>query len=230
VKPFLIDDPSDIRSKGPLDLKSREYAREFDEVKSLGSASSTTRTLDQTNAARYWAENPPNTWNRIIRTLSTQHGLSSVDNARLFAMLYLTAADSLITVWSEKARWSSWRPIIAIRRADTDGNRRTEKDPAWLPLIANPPYPEYPSGHSGLSGAMVETLQDFFGTDRIAWTDTNNGGFTRSFTRLSDAIEEVIHARVWSGIHFTTADEDGARIAKEVAQERKQHYFRPIHP
>jgi hypothetical protein len=230
VKPFLIDDPADVRSKGPLELTSREYARELDEVKSLGSASSTTRTLDQTNGARYWAENPPNTWNRIVRTISAQAGLTSVDNARLFAMVYLSAADSLICVWDQKARWSTWRPITAIRRADTDDNRGTEKDPAWLPLIPTPPYPEYPSGHSALSGAIAESVQDFFGTDRISWTDTNNGGFTRSFTRLSDAVEDVVHARVWSGIHFRTADEQGERIAEQVVQHRKQHYFEAIHP
>jgi hypothetical protein len=229
VKPFLIDDPSDFRSKGPLDITSRRYAREFEEVKSLGSASSTTRTLDQTNAARYWAENPPATWNRIVRTLSAQASLSSVDNARLFAMVYLSAADSLICVWNEKAEWSYWRPITAIREAHTDGNRRTEKDAGWLPLIPTPPYPEYPSGHGALSGSIAASLQDFFGTDHIGWTDTSNGGFTRSFTRLSDAVEDVIGARVWSGIHFHTADEQGAWIGKEVGRYRRQHYFQAVH-
>jgi hypothetical protein len=96
-------------------------------------------------------------------------------------------------------------------------------------LIDNPPYPEHPSGHTGLSGSIVKTLQQFFGTDRIAWTDTNNAGRTRSFTRFSDAIEEIIDARVWSGIHFRTADEQGARIGSQVARFRDRHYFRPLY-
>ena len=183
LKPFLIDDPADFRTKGPLSLKSREYAHEFDEVKSLGSASSTTRTAAQTLAARYWAENPPATWSRIFRTLSAQEGLALVDNARLYGMLYLTAADALISTWDDKAHTSFWRPITAIREADTDGNAHTAKDENWLPLIATPPYTQHPSGHSALSASFVETLQDVLGTDKVAWSDTNNGGFTRSFTR-----------------------------------------------
>src|SRR5215213_9116450 len=230
VKPFLIRDPADFRTKGPLDLESDAYAREFDEVKSLGSASSTERTTDQTNAVRYWAENPPATWSRIFRTLSTQQALSVADNARLYAMLYMTAADSLISVWDDKVYWSFWRPITAIREADTDGNPRTQQDANWLPLIATPPYPEHPSGHSGLSGSFVATLPDFFGPDKISWTDTNNGGFTRSFTRFSDAIDEIVDARVWSGIHFRTADEQGAQIGKEVAKWREHNYFGAVHP
>jgi len=230
VKPFLIQNASDFRSKGPHSLTSKAYAREFDEVKSLGSASSTTRTAEQTLAARYWAENPPATWSRIFRTLSAQHGLAPAENARMFAMLYLTAADSLISVWDDKAYWSFWRPITAIREADTDGNPSTLKDDRWLPLITTPPYTEQPSGHTGLSGSIVATLQDFFGTDKIAWSDTNNAGLTRSFTRCSHAIDEIVDARVWSGIHFRTADEDGARIGKNVAKWREKHYFAAIHP
>ncbi len=227
VKPFLIRSSSQFRSRGPLALSSRRYAHEFDEVKSLGSATSTTRSADQTLAARYWAENPPATWSRIFRTLSSQEGLSIVESARFFATLYLTAADGLISVWDDKAHWSFWRPITAIREADTDGNPKTEPDPGWLPLIATPPYPEHPSGHTGLSGSIVRTLQDFFGTDRVAWTDTNNAGLTRSFTRFSQAIDEIVDARVWSGIHFRTADEQGERISKQVARYREQRYFQP---
>jgi PAP2 superfamily len=227
VKPFLIQNASQFRSEGPLPLTSRKYAREFDEVKSLGSAGSTVRTADQTLAARYWAENPPGTWSRIFRTLSAQEGLSLVENARFFAVLYLTGADALISVWDDKAHWSFWRPITAIREGDTDGNPRTEPDAGWLPLIANPPYPEHPSGHTGLSGSIVTTLQQFFGTDKVAWSDTNNAGLTRSFTRLSQAIDEIVDARVWSGIHFRTADEQGERIGKQVARYREEHYFQP---
>ena len=228
VKPFLIDDPEHYRSKGPLDLKSHAYARDFEEVKTLGSAGSTERTPDQTNAARYWAENPPATWSRIFRTISAQEGLSVVDNARLYGMIYLTAADVLISVWTDKAYYSFWRPITAIREADTDPNPRTEKDGGWLPLIPTPPYTEHPSGHSGFSASIVATLQDFFGTDKVAWTDTNNGGFTRSFTRFSDAIDEIVDARVWSGIHFRNADEQGANMGREVERYAQAHYFRDV--
>jgi hypothetical protein len=228
VRPFLIRHGNQFQSRGPLALTSAKYARELNEVRSLGSDTSTARTADQTHAARYWAENPPATWSRVFRTLSKEQELTLVQNARLYAMLYLTAADALISVWNDKARWLFWRPITAIREADTDGNPVTDKDEAWLPLIANPPYPEHPSGHLGLSGSFVATLQDFFKKDKVAWTDTNDAGLTRSFRRFSQAIEEIVNARVWSGIHFRTADEHGARIGRKVAGWRERHYFQAV--
>lgn len=225
VKPFLIERASQFRSRGPYELTSRKYAREFNEVKSVGSMTSTTRTADQTHSALYWAENPPRTWNRIINTLSAAHGVSLVDNARLFAEIYLTVADAFIAVWDEKAHYSFWRPITAIREADTDDNPRTDVDAGWLPLVANPPYPEHPSGHLGLSGAVGATLEQFFQTDELAWTDTNVAGRTRSFTSVDDAVEEIVGARVWSGIHFRNADEASVRIARKIARYRAEHYF-----
>ncbi len=226
VKPFLIRRASQFRSSGPYELTSRKYAREFEEVKTLGTASMTgPRTTDQTTAALYWMENPPRTWNRIFNTLSAAKGLSLVDNARFFGELYLTAADAFIAVWDEKAHYSFWRPITAIREAHMDDNPRTERDENWLPLVANPPYPEHPSGHLGFSGSIGKTLQQFFHTDRLAWSDTNVAGRTRSFTRVSDAVEEILGARIWSGIHFRNADEDGARIGQQIARYRDRHYF-----
>jgi hypothetical protein len=226
VKPFLIERASQFRSDGPYDLKSRKYAKEFNEVKSVGAAGVIPdRTTDQTEAALYWAENPPRTWNRIVNTLSTAQGLSLVDNARLFAEVYLTAADAFIAVWDEKAHWSFWRPITAIREADTDGNARTDADPNWLPLLANPGYPEHPSGHLGLSGSFGKTLQQFFRTDDLAWSDTNVAGRTRSYSSVSDAIDEIVEVRIWSGIHFRNADEASVEISRKIARYRDKNYF-----
>ena len=230
VKPFLIEHASQFRSKGPYKLTSPRYAREFNEVKSVGSLNSTTRTADQTHAALYWAENPPRTWNRIINMLSTSEGLSLVENARLFAETYLAVADTFIAVWDEKAHHSFWRPITAIREADTDGNERTDPDPNWLPLVANPPYPEHPSGHLGLSGVICLTLERFLGTDDVSWTDTTPVGLrTRSYTSLDDALAEIVDVRVWSGIHFRNADEASVGIARDIVTYAGKHYFRDIH-
>ncbi len=159
--------------------------------------------------------------------ISAQQLLSLESNARLYAMLYTTAADAFISVWIDKARWGFWRPITAIREADTDGNPATTPDTTWLPLIANPPYPDHPSGHLGLSGAIVTTLQEFLGTDAIGWTDTNVGGQTTSYTSLSSALNEIVDVRVWSGIHFRRADEQSVLIARRVADWRRANYFGP---
>jgi hypothetical protein len=226
VEPFLIKSPSQFRSRGPYDLDSRRYAREFEEVKLLGSADSSIRTADQTDAARFWSEGPI-ILTRVARDLSSRFGLSIAEEARMFAMLYLTGADTLIAVWDDKARWLFWRPITAIREADTDGNPATEADPTWVSLINAPPYPDHPSGLASVVSAMCESFADFFGTDRIAFTGTslNLPDKPRTFGSFSQATQEVVDARVWSGIHFRNADEDGARIGEQVARWRDRHYF-----
>jgi hypothetical protein len=225
VRPFLIESSSQFRSKGPLELTSPQYVRELAEVQSVGSLTSTTRTADQTHAARYWAENPPRTWNRIFHTLSAQQGLSLEENARFFGMLYLTVADALISVWDDKAHHSFWRPITAIREAANDGNPATTADPSWLPLITTPPYPDHPSGHSGLSGSICVVLAEFFGTENVPLTDTNLGGLQRSWASFPQMIDEVVDARMWSGIHFLNPDRQGRELGEDVAKYTTKRYF-----
>ena len=159
------------------------------------------------------------------------------DNARLFAMVSLAAADGAISCWNDKYYWSFWRPRAAIREAATDGNAATVADPTWRalfdpstptsPPLATPPFPDHPSGHGCLSGAVLHTAQDFFGTDKVAF-DVHSGRFPgqpRHFERFSDALKEIIDARVWGGIHFRTADVQGAVIGKKVAHWLENHYF-----
>ena len=227
VTPFLIQSSSQFRTKGPWALTSPQYAREFNEVKSVGAKNSTTRTQHQTDAALYWMVHPGATWARIVRGLETERGLSTADGARLYAQIYLTAADSAISVWDDKEYWGFWRPITAIHEAAADGNRATVADTTWEPLVVNPPYPDHPSGHLGLSGSHIETLREFFHTDHMSWSDTISGR-TMSYTRLSDALNEIIDLRIWSGIHFRAADEQSARLAKEIAKWRKHHYFKKV--
>jgi hypothetical protein len=226
VKPFLIRSASDYRSDGPNRLWSKKYAKEFEEVKSLGSIGSTDRSADQTDMARFWAEGLA-IWTRITHQLSDRYGLSIADNARLFAMLYMTGADALIAVWDDKATWSFWRPITAVREAGDDGNPATEPDDEeWLPLINTPPYPDHSSGLSSVISAMAETSRDFFGTNRVGFSATSlNSMTTRSFSRFSQATNEVVDARVYSGIHFRIADVHGAKIGKQVARWREKHFF-----
>jgi hypothetical protein len=225
VRPFVIESASAFRSGGPNELTSRKYAREFNEVKEFGSATSSARTADQTDAALFWSAGLVH-WISVAQQLSTRHGLEIADNARLFAMLYLTGADAAIACWDDKARWLFWRPITAIREADRDGNPATEADPAWLPLIITPPYPDHPSGLACIGSGMGRSLRDFFGTNRLSFSSTNRDlNLTRSYTSFSQAIDEIVDARVWSGIHFRIADEDGARIGRQIALYRRQHYF-----
>jgi hypothetical protein len=242
VRPFLVPDAAMLRTDGPNALPSRAYAKDFNEIKKIGSLNSTTRTPDETDAAIFWQDHAFGLWNRVFRTLATSRHLDIVDSARLFATVNLAAADAAIGCWNDKYHWNSWRPITAIREAASDGNRATRADPAWTPLfdpatpvatppaLVTPPFPEHPSGHNCAGGAIVGTLQYFFGTDRIAFSaSSNKSGTTRTFRRLSDALQENIDARVWAGIHFRTADLQGARLGNKVARYLHRHYLQPVH-
>jgi len=241
VRPFIVPSAEMLRTDGPNSLTSAAYAEDLNEVKNLGSLTSTTRTADQTDAAIFWQDQAMALWNRIFRTLAASQGLDIVENARLFAMTNLAAADAAIGCWNDKYYWQFWRPITAIREANTDGNPATVADPNWLPLfdpttpvchlplLVTPPFPDHPSGHCCATSAFVHTLQNFFGTDKIGFSAfSNKSCTTRSFERFSDALKEVIDARVWSGIHFRTADVQGSVLGKKVSQYMKMHYFQPV--
>ena len=241
VLPFIVPSAEMLRTDGPNALTSAAYTEDFNEVKELGSLTSTTRTADETDAAIFWQDQAMALWNRIFRTLAASQNLNIVDSARLFAMENLAAADAAIGCWNDKYYWQFWRPITAIREADTDGDPDTEADPTWLPLfdpatpvcsgppLVTPPFPDHPSGHACATSAFVHTLQNFFRTDKIGFSAfSNKSCTTRSFDRFSDALKEVIDARVWAGIHFRTADTQGAVLGKKVAHYLEKHYFQPV--
>jgi hypothetical protein len=227
VEPFVVRDLSRFAGRPPHDMTSRRYARDFNEVKDIGSLTSTTRTGDQTSAAKFWGtSNATLTWSRLLRDVATRQAGSIADNARLFAKVYTNAADALIAVWRDKAQYSFWRPLTAIHQADADGNPATEADPDWAPLISAPPYPDHPSGLSALGAAAAASLQGFYGTDAVAFGATSAAGETQSYMAFSEAADQIVEARVWSGIHFRFADEQGASIGRHVARYGDRHAFR----
>jgi hypothetical protein len=246
LKPFLIESPDQFRSDGPNALTSGAYTKDFNEVKELGSLTSTKRTADETAAAVFWQFPPIALYNGVARSLAapSRYGLSTADQARLYAMINLAAADGAISCWNDKYFWNFWRPRAAIREADTDGNPQTVADPDWEPLfhpltqttppLANPPFPDHPSGHGCVSGATLHAFQDFFGTDKVAFDVVGGRSLDgvpiapRHFDRFSEALKEVIDARVWGGIHFRTADVVGTVIGKKVAHWMDKHYFEPV--
>jgi hypothetical protein len=241
LKPFLIESPDQFRSEGPNELTSEAYTIDYNEVKEIGALNSTTRTEDQTMAAIFWQAPPIALWNPVFRNLVTERGLDAVDAARLFAAVNLAAADGAIACWDDKYYWYFWRPKAAIRAGETDGNPDTIGDPTWqslfdpatptVPPLATPPFPDHPSGHGCVSGSVMYTAADFFGTDEIGF-DVFSGRFPgqpRHFDSFSDAVQEVVDARVWGGIHFRTADVQGALIGQQVADWIDQHHFQPNH-
>ena len=170
VQPFALNSPSQFRAEPPPALTSDTWARDYNEVKSLGAATGSTRTPEQTDIGRFWSDQPILQWNRAWRNISIGHGLSLQDNARFFAMLATASADAIIACWDSKFTYSFWRPVTAIRAGDTDGNPETEPDPNWIAQVATPNHPEYPAAHGCFSGASTQTLKFFFGTDDFAFT------------------------------------------------------------
>jgi hypothetical protein len=231
VTPFVLTSSSQHRPKAPYALSSKKYAADFDEVKSLGAVDSTTRTAEQTEIALFWVEGAPQGWNRIARIVSVQHGLDLWQNARLFGLLNFASADGYIADFETKYFYKFWRPITAIRAADTDGNPDTVADPTWDSLRGTPPAPDYSSGHSVEGGAMSEVLARFFGTDKVSFSTSSSTqpGVTRSFTSFSQAAEENGNSRVYIGFHFRHAVTEGIKLGSKVGEVAFNHYLRPVH-
>jgi hypothetical protein len=230
VTPWVLRKVSRFRPDGPPSLTSRRYARDFNEVKEMGSVTSTTRTAEETEIGRFWLASPSVIWNGIARELVQARHLDLSSTARVFALLYLAAADASIVCWDAKYAFNFWRPQVAIQQGESDGNDRTIGDAMWMPLFPTPPHPDYLSGHATNSSAMAAVLRSVFG-DRpgvpIVAKSTSNPSFTREWESFSEGVEEVIDARIFSGIHYRSADEDGARVGRAVAQYVIRRELRP---
>jgi hypothetical protein len=227
LKPFLLPSASMFRTAGPPALTSDTYARDINEVEAIGQASSTVRTTDQTQGAIWWNDHHLTQWD-IRRQIATSQGLDTLETARMFAMSIIAEADASVACFSEKRAWMRWRPVTAIELADTDGNPATTADPSWLPLLATPGHPDYTSGHTARSAATFGAYAFFFCRDDIAFSAFSTAsGTTRSFTSFSQALAEVIEARIWGGIHTRNADVAGATIGAKVGRYATARFFRP---
>jgi hypothetical protein len=202
VEPFVIESPSQFRTKGPNAVESLAYAEEYDEVKAFGGNGTTTpslRTPEQTALAGFYTVNPVELFNRTFRKIAEDQGLTLVEEARLFAMLNIVGADSFITCWDDKAFWNFWRPITAIRLGESDGNPETDGDPGWTSFIGAPPYPEHPSGYNCIVGAYMHTAKVFFGTDTMAFSVERIApgvpNVTRHYQSFTDVAQDTIDAR-----------------------------------
>ena len=205
VTPWVLRSGSQFRPDAPPALSSEQYASDYNEIKLIGAANSPTRTAGQTQIAQFWLASPVQIWNPALNQMLTARDLDVSATARAFAIFYLAAADASVACWDAKYTYNHWRPQPAIRRGDQDGNDLTVVDPTWTPLHGTPPHPEYPSGHSTNSSAMATILGLLFGDDPGAPIVVTIGPITRQWDSFSEGIEEVIDARVYSGIHFRTA-------------------------
>ncbi len=231
VAPWVIESPSQFRPPAPPALDSAQYTADFNEIKVMGSSSSSARSADETEYALFWNPgNPPDFWDPVATALAEKHHFSLLQTAHLLAHVNLAMSDAMIGCWDAKYTYVSWRPITAIQLADTDGNPDTLADPTWTPLLATPPFPGYPSAHSCASAAATRVLSHYFG-ENTAITVTNDAlpGEMRSFSSFSAALEEVINARVFGGIHFRTDCTAGQALGNAVGEYVIQHSLRHLY-
>jgi len=227
VRPFVLRRGDQFRVGPPPPLSSPAYAAALNEVQSLGKSDSTTRTADQTQAAQFWAAPIWNYWNEIAQTAALAHHDSLAQDAALFARLDLGFADGVIAFYDSKYHWLLWRPVTAIRLADTDGNPATVADPAWTPLAGTPADPSYPGAHSLISTIGADVLGATFG-DRFSFAVTSEvlPGVTRSFDRFSAAAVDAGLSRIYAGVHTRLDHVAGQRLGHDVAAYVLTHALR----
>ena len=226
VVPFAMSNSSQFRPPGPPSLDSEQYAEDYNEIKELGAAVGSTRTEEQTQIALFWAdgagtETPPGHWNSIAQIIAAAQGNTLEENARLFALLNIAMADAAICAWDAKYTFHFWRPVTAINSTEPELN--------WTSFIVTPPFPDYVSGHSTFSGAAATVVPFFCGTEDLPFTIGSDflPGVTRSFSTCLDAAEEAAVSRLYGGIHFRSANEDGLQAGISIGEWTDSHYLQP---
>jgi membrane-associated phospholipid phosphatase len=234
MTPWAMTSSDQFDPGPPPTLSSSGYLQDFNEVKSLGSSASTTRTADQAQAAQFWQgkfDTVVTLWNRVAESFTNRPDRSLTENARLFALMDIAMADSVIAVWNAKNEYNTWRPITAIQNAGVYGDAGVA-DPSWTPFMPTPAHQEYPSGHSGNSGAAAAVLASFFGSNTSF--DVSSDGVpgvpstVRSFSSFSDALDEIAIARIVAGFHFRFACEIAMHMGQETAAQAMATQMLPL--
>ncbi|MBL8797707.1 MAG: phosphatase PAP2 family protein, partial [Planctomycetia bacterium] len=230
---FCMKSGSQFRPAAPPAVGSAAYWADFREVRDLGGVRSQFRTPEQTEIAKFWADDagtatPPGHWNQIAQAVARERGLTTPENARLFALLNLALADAGIVSWDCKYHFHYWRPIQGIRLADPWADADRRGDPNWTPLLNTPPFPSYTSGHSTFSSAAAAVLADFFGTDQVRFTSASDGlpGTSRSFNSFSAAAREAGRSRIYGGIHWEFDNTAGLATGQALGEYVSRNYLR----
>jgi hypothetical protein len=245
VEPFVLHNVQQFHPAPPPPLNSRQWVVQFEEVKTYGGATNSARTTEQTTVARFWTANVIRQYNLLGREIATNESLNLLETARLLAMINIVGADAQIAVMHWKYEFLFWRPVTAIDPTSViadhfpevpgfdDGNRATVEEIGWRPLVVTPNHPEYPGAHGSITGAIAQVLTEFFGSEQINVTihgfdpagAAGNLAATRYFATADQLLEEIVNARVWSGIHYRSSTEAGVKLGQKVAHFDLRHAF-----
>jgi hypothetical protein len=232
AKPWVLKSADQFRPGPPPALSSAEWAREYNEVKSLGGTKSTARTAEQSEAVKFWGNvNFGPAWQAAARELATKNEMSLADCARLFALLNMGLANAYILNWDAKYTYNFWRPVTAIRNGDQDGNDATERDAAWTSFNPTPMHPEYPSQATYNAVTAVAVLESVFGPQKaipFTATDVRDAKRTRQFASLTEMAEEQKNVRVWGGVHYWFAIRASEGVAPKAAAYLIENTLKPV--
>ena len=228
VTPIAIQSATQFAPVPPWPISSPEYLEDFIEVRDWGSKVGSLRGATETQTALFFSDAGIGPVQGALRTYAAAHTLDIDDSARMFAAADTAIADGAITVWNAKLQHMWWRPVTAIRLADADGNPDTATVPLWEPFIPTPPYPDWPSGLCSVVSAAGTVLERLNGDGTLGMTISSTAaGVTRTYGTTSQLYTDAVSARVWSGIHFRSADEVSIDIGTSVANYTLDHYFQP---
>ena len=250
MTPFVLPTGDRFLPPPPISLSSDQWVAEFNEIKAMGSATSTERTADQTATGRFYTANVIRQFNTLARDISVSRSLGLLETARLTAMIDVVGADAGISVLNAKYHYLFWRPVTAIDPSSVkpggdgfgpvpgydDGNPATVEQVGWRPLIATPNHPEYPAAHGTITSSIAEVLTVYLGTNQI---DVDIHGFDfagapgnldaiHHFDSAQDLRKEVINARLWGGVHYRSSSEAGVELGRSVAKYDLRHAFSPL--
>jgi len=218
IAPMVLNSASQFRAYGPPGLKSVRFTRDIEEVRQWGSLTSTLRTEEQSEIARFHTESPTLFWGRNLSNFVASRNLGTAKSARLMTLFAFAQADASIACFDSKYAYSFWRPSTAIQQTD----------PAWLPFLNTPPHPEYPAAHGCIAGAVAETMEGFFGPQRLKFTfNSTVTGQTHTYDYPEDLVAEIVDARVWGGMHFRNSVHHGAALGRAVARWDAKHALQP---
>jgi hypothetical protein len=225
--PFGYDDPSRFRPHAPPALDSRTYTIDYNEIKDLGRATETSRTAEQSATALFWSPSASALWSANVRSLASSMDLLTA--ARFEAIGIAAVTNALIACWDAKYTYMFWRPVTAIRAGDTDGNSKTEPDPAWTPFIVTPSHPEYPAAHTTVGASVLGFYTVWVDTDQFPLAFKGNGGAVRLYTSVNEIHAEEGNARVWGGMHWRSSTEVGTAVGSRVGKYTATHLLKPLY-
>jgi PAP2 superfamily len=230
VTPWVLERASQFRPGPPPALSSGDWTRDCLEIMDLGGKKSTVRTPEQTEIARFWTVVGPASWDPVLRAVAAAPGRTLRQNARLFALAEMAAADAYIAVFDAKYTFNLWRPITAIRNGDMHGANTMVRVPDWEPLVDTPLHPEYPCAHCITSAAVAAVLEAEFGPrfPEVTMTSPTASGVTRRWTSAKAWADEVAMARIYGGIHYRTSNGVGQTMGRQIGDFAVRQYLKPI--